>query len=264
MSNEENRDLLNTVGDYWSTRSEGFSAHMIERIDGDENKLYIGRIKEFSDTRKMKVLDIGCGPGMFSIVLGKDGHDVTGVDYSDGMIAKAKENCKNAGVPAKIIKMDAQNLDFPDKSFDLIVSRKVVWNLPNPVRAYSEWMRVLKDDGKMILFDGNYFLRMYDEEYKNHSEQSMEKFNKIREEMKAKGVDEKAFNQGGDPNVLNGFAKDLPLSKVRRPQWDVGALTELGAKCIKVDVDTFFEVERDDGTRAQLPDTFILTVSKFN
>ena len=267
MSDEKKdagKDLLNTVGDYWSSRSEGFSAYMIEHLDGEENKLYFSRIREFSDTRKMKVLDIGCGPGMFSMVLGKDGHDVTAIDYSDGMIAKAKENCAKENVKADIRKMDAQNLDFPDKSFDLIVSRKVVWNLPDPTRAYSEWLRVLKDDGKMILFDGNYFLSMHDAEYKEHSEKMMaenkEKMAALREENK----DNIAYNQGGDPNVIHGFAKDLPLSKQRRPQWDVGALTELGARSIRVDVDTFFEVERKDGTKAQLPNTFILTVSKRN
>lgn len=253
----ENKQVIETVGDYWTTRSEGFSQYMIEHLDGDENKLYFSRIKEYSNTRKMKVLDIGCGPGMFSMVLGKDGHDVTAIDYSDGMIAKAKENCANAGVKANILKMDAQNLDFPDETFDLIVSRKVVWNLPDPVKAYREWLRVLKKGGKMILFDGNYFLRMYDSEYKDHAEEQRKKMMETVSEE-----DRKKFDQGGDPNILNGFAKDLPLSKERRPQWDVGTLTEMGVRHIVVDIDTFFTVERDDGTKADLPDTFILTVDK--
>lgn len=251
-------DQLKTVGDYWSTRSDGFSEYMLEHLDGEENKLYFSRIREFSGTRKMNVLDAGCGPGMFSMVLGKDGHNVTAIDYSDGMIAKAKENCKNAGVPANILKMDAQNLEFPDESFDLIVSRKVIWNLPDPVRAYREWLRVLKKGGKMILFDGNYFLRMYDEEYKIQAEKRMSE-SKIRYSEE----DRKKFNQGGDPNILNGFAKDLPLSKLRRPQWDVGILTELGVRRIAVDVVTYFTVEREDGTEAELPETFILTVDKY-
>ena len=253
-------ELLKTVGDYWSTRSEGFSEYILEHLDGDENKLYFRRIREFSDTRKMKVLDIGCGPGMFSILLGKDGHDVTAIDYSDGMIEQAKANCAKEGVAANIIKMDAQNLNFPDRSFDLVVSRKVVWNLPDPVRAYSEWLRVLKDDGKMILFDGNYFLSMHDKEYADHSEKMREIYkDKIPEKREGK-----AYNQGGDPNVIRGFAKELPLSKERRPAWDVRTLTEMGVKCIKVDIDTSFEVERENGSMVQLPNTFILTVSKNN
>ena len=249
--------VLETVGDYWTTRSEGFSTYMVEHLDGEENKLYFSKIREFSNQRKMKVLDVGCGPGMFSMVLGKDGHEVIGIDYSDGMIAKALQNCAEAGVPADIRKMDAQNLEFPDESFDLIISRKVIWNLPNPLRAYREWLRVLKKGGKMILFDGNYFLRMYDEEYKAHADERMKEYSANLSEE-----DRKKFNQGGDPNVLNGFAKDLPLSKLRRPQWDVGVLTEMGVKHVSVDIDTFFEWPREDGTKVQLPETFILTVDK--
>ena len=264
MDDKSNKERLDIIGDYWSTRSEGFSEYMIEHLDGDENKLYFSKIREFSDTRKMKVLDIGCGPGMFSMVLGKDGHDVTAIDYSDGMIAQAKQNCKDAGVTANILKMDAQNLDFPDKTFDLIVSRKVVWNLPDPVRAYSEWIRVLKDDGKIILFDGNYFLRMYDDEYKKHSEEQMSEHIKEFQRLKEENKDSKAYNQGGNPEVIKGFAKELPLSKERRPQWDVSVLTELGAKRVYVDIDHSFSVQREDGSTAILPDTFILTVSKTN
>ncbi len=252
---------LEAVGDYWTTRSEGFSAYMLEHLDGDENKLYFSRIREFSGTRRMKVLDIGCGPGMFSMVLGKDGHDVTAIDYSDGMIAKAKQNCAEAGVPANILKMDAQNLEFEDGTFDLIVSRKVVWNLPDPVRAYKEWLRVLKDDGKMILFDGNYFLRMYDDEYKANAEKQFSERKAEFEKMRKEAEVGTAYNQGGDPAVLNSIAEGLPLSRERRPQWDVGVLTELGAKSVRVDIDTFFETERD-GETVSLPNTFILTVSK--
>ena len=42
------------------------------------------------------------------------------------------------------LQMDAQNLDFPDQTFDAVVSRNLTWNLENPTRAYQEWLRVLK------------------------------------------------------------------------------------------------------------------------
>ncbi|MBR6038602.1 MAG: class I SAM-dependent methyltransferase, partial [Candidatus Methanomethylophilaceae archaeon] len=169
------------------------------------------------------------------------GHDVTAIDYSDGMIAKAKQNCAEAGVPANIMKMDAQSLEFEDGTFDLVVSRKVVWNLPDPVRAYKEWLRVLKSGGRMILFDGNYFLGMHDEDYK-------------RSVPFTCGEDNGTY-QGADPSILLGFAKDLPLSKARRPQWDVGALTELGVDRVEVLVDTRRE-------ESGLPDTFVIIACK--
>jgi SAM-dependent methyltransferase len=259
----DKKDNLETIGDYWTQRSEGFSEHMLEHMEEDAKGLYITLIKEFSDTRKMKVLDIGTGPGLFPIILGKDGHDVTAIDYSDGMLELAAKNCKERGVDCKILKMDAQNLEFEDKSFDLIVSRKVLWNLEEPVRAYREWLRVLKDDGKMILFDANWWLHFYDEEYKALHENYMEEMKeKLKEEMPddACGSDYPHKYQGADPRILHEFAKELPLSRVRRPSWDVQTLSELGAVSIKVDIDRSSPSPLDDGR--MLPDSFVLTVSK--
>ncbi|MBR6038104.1 MAG: class I SAM-dependent methyltransferase, partial [Candidatus Methanomethylophilaceae archaeon] len=118
------------IGDYWSQRSEGFSEYVMEHLDEDVQGLYLKTVLSYAEGKKLKVLDVGCGPGLFSVVLGREGHDVTAIDYSDGMIAKARQNCAETGVPANILKMDAQSLEFEDGTFDLIVSRKVVWNLP--------------------------------------------------------------------------------------------------------------------------------------
>ena len=254
------KEDIEIIGDYWSQRSEGFSEHMLEHMEEDEKGLYIRRIREFSDTRKMKVLDIGTGPGLFPIILGKDGHDVTAIDYSDGMLEMARENCRKAGVESKIMKMDAQHLEFPDKTFDLIVSRKVLWNLPDPVQAYREWLRVLKDDGKMILFDANWWLHMYDEEYKQVHDIMVEKMKEMMQKEEEPGSEYPHKYQGADPNILTDFAKDLPLSKIRRPSWDVQILGELGARSVIVDIDRSTPAPCGDGR--VLPDSFVLTVSK--
>jgi len=260
----DEKEQLEIIGDYWTQRSEGFSEHMLEHMEEDEKGLYVRTVRGFSDTRRMKVLDIGTGPGLFPILLGRDGHDVTAIDYSDGMLEMARKNCADAGVKCDIIKMDAQHLGFPDASFDLIVSRKVLWNLPDPVGAYREWLRVLKPEGKMILFDANWWLHFYDEEYKALNEKRME-------ELKAKMADAPVNEpgdayphvyQGADPRILWSFAKELPLSHFRRPSWDVQMLTELGAVSVKVDIDHSSPAPGGDGR--VLPDSFVLTVSKAN
>ncbi len=261
MSEKDNK--LEIIGDYWTQRSEGFSEHMLEHMEEDEKGLYIRRIREFSDTRKMKVLDIGTGPGLFPILLGKDGHDVIAVDYSEGMLEMARKNCEQAGVKADIRKMDAQHLEFDDESFDLIVSRKVLWNLPDPVGAYKEWLRVLKQDGKMILFDANWWLHFHDAEYKELHDKYMEELKeKMGDEFKNEepGTDYPHKYQGADPTILQNFAKDLPLSHVRRPSWDVQTLMELGAESIIAEVDRSSPAPTGDGRT--LPDSFVLTISK--
>lgn len=244
---------LETIGDYWSMRSEGFSEYMLAHLPETEQDLHFRRIYEYIGDRKLKVLDIGCGPGMFSIALGKRGQDVTAIDYSDGMIAKAKQNCAEAGVPANIMKMDAQHLEFEDGTFDLIVSRKVVWNLEDPAGAYGEWLRVLKPEGKIMLFDANYFLYMHDEEYNKANEA-------MRAQMAPRSEDAARSMQGADPNILWGFARELPLSRQRRPSWDVQILMEYGAKDVRAEVDTC--TPAPDGSGRTLPNTFVITASK--
>ena len=242
-------EQMETIGDYWSQRSQGFSEYVFEHLDEDLDSLYLRIINKNVEGKRLRILDIGCGPGLFSVVLGKEGHEVVAIDYSEGVLDKARENCKRFAIKSDIRKMDAQKLEFNDESFDLIVSRKVIWNLPDPVRAYKEWIRVLKKGGKMFLFDGNYFLGMYDKDYhhdvpfKNESEKPQ-------------------MYQGADPRILTDFAKDLPLSKERRPSWDVSTLIKLGIKHVEVDIDTSIEHVESDGNVVQLPQTFILTVHK--
>ena len=257
------KDTLETIGDYWTKRSEGFSEHMLEHMEEDEKGLYIRRIREFSDTGKMEVLDIGTGPGLFPIILGKDGHHVIAIDYSDGMVDIARRNCRNQGVECDIRKMDAQHLEFGDESFDLIVSRKVLWNLPDPVGAYKEWLRVLKPEGKMILFDANWWLHFHDEEYRQlHEKMMAELKEKMAQAEQEPGEKYPHAYQGADPRILWEFSKDLPLSYVRRPSWDVQILTELGARSVVVDIDQ--SVPAPDGSGRMLPNSFVLTVSKKN
>ena len=76
------------------------------------------------------------------------GYRVTAIDYSEQMIEQAKRRFRQMKIDAKVMQMDAQNLKFADESFDVVVSRNVIWNLDDPSRAYNEMYRVLRPDGK--------------------------------------------------------------------------------------------------------------------
>ena len=92
--------------------------------------------------QQLNVLDIGCGAGFFSIPMAKAGHNVTSIDYTENMVNSAIQNAMDAGVDIEVLQMDAQNLDFEDDTFDLIVTRNVTWVMEQPTKAYSEWIRV--------------------------------------------------------------------------------------------------------------------------
>ncbi len=98
-----------------------------------------------------KILEIGIGTGV-SLSNYPPFCRIYGIDISSGMLKKAlrraqKHNIKN--VELKV--MDATNLEFPDKSFDYVIAAFVISVCQNPERMLDEMLRVLKDDGKIML-----------------------------------------------------------------------------------------------------------------
>lgn len=78
------------------------------------------------------------------------GYGTTAVDWSMTMMQKAMEKAKVAQFPVQFEVQDAENLTFPDASFDAVVSRHVLWTLADPFRAAREWTRVIKSGGMVI------------------------------------------------------------------------------------------------------------------
>jgi SAM-dependent methyltransferase len=245
-------ERLEDIKDYWTMRVEGFSRSIVEDINsGRANRCLETIKKHIKGHGPLKVLDIGTGPGLFPILLGREGHEVIAVDYTEAMLEMAKKNCMDFNVSASFIRMDAQKLTFPDDSFDLILSRNLIWNLEMPRQAYKEWLRVLKPDGMMIVFDGNYYLHLYDKDYA------------AIEEGRRKDEDHRNM-MGVDGDIIKEIARDLPLSKEHRPQWDVNTLIELGAGSIEVDVNDYSRGEKSGDGAVPLPLSFILAVKKNN
>ena len=94
------------------------------------------------------MLDAGCGTGILSLELAGRGHRVTGIDYAPEMLALAKEKANAAGAAIRFEHADAEALPFAPASFDLVITRHVLWTLPHPEAAIIEWTRVLRPGGR--------------------------------------------------------------------------------------------------------------------
>ena len=103
-----------------------------------------------------KILDVGCGTGFFTILLAKEGYQVTGTDLTPEMVEKSRLLAAEEGVDCTFLQMDAELLSFEDHSFDMVISRNLTWTLPDVEQAYREWFRVLKPGGVLLNFDANY------------------------------------------------------------------------------------------------------------
>ena len=113
---------------------------------------------------ELYVLDIGTGPGFFAILLSEMGFCVTAVDLTPAMLDEARRNAGRLAEKIRFLEMNAEQLDFPDDSFDVIVSRNLTWNLPHPEKAYAEWSRVLRPGGLLLNFDANWYSYLFDSE----------------------------------------------------------------------------------------------------
>jgi len=92
----------------------------------------------------LRLLDVACGPGYVAAAAARKGSVVTGVDFSSAMVAIAHD--ANAGLDFR--EGDAENLDFPDSSFDAVVMNFGMLHLERPENAIAEAFRVLRPGGR--------------------------------------------------------------------------------------------------------------------
>ncbi|WP_019956971.1 class I SAM-dependent methyltransferase [Yoonia vestfoldensis] len=105
-----------------------------------------------------RLLEVGVGTGL---ALGgyRADMEVTGIDYSNEMLAKAKAKVDKEGLRhvKALRQMDARSLDFPDDSFDAVAAMHLVSVVPEPERVMSEMARVVRPGGKIVIT--NHFAR---------------------------------------------------------------------------------------------------------
>ncbi len=99
-----------------------------------------------------KVLDVACGYGMNFPHL-TDAEHITGVDFSPVMLGYAREYTRKLGLNVDLKQGDAEALDFPDNSFDTVVSALSTCSFYNPLTALQEIKRVCKPDGQILLIE---------------------------------------------------------------------------------------------------------------
>ncbi|MFC7381827.1 class I SAM-dependent methyltransferase [Sphaerisporangium rhizosphaerae] len=133
---------------YWDTQAVTYD----RRMAFAERRL-------FGDTREWlcrqasgEVLEVAVGTGLN---LGHYPRDVrlTGVEWSEEMLAEARRRAKSLGVPVDLRQADAQALPFPDARFDTVVCTFSLCAIPDESRALAEMHRVLRPGGLLLLAD---------------------------------------------------------------------------------------------------------------
>jgi len=98
-----------------------------------------------ANQKSANILEVGCGPALFSYRLSQSGKRVTALDNSSKMIKFAKQNFSNSQL--HLIQGSAHRLPFTDNSFDAVLSASLISIIPNPQQAMAEMRRVTKPGG---------------------------------------------------------------------------------------------------------------------
>ena len=233
-------NLKNEIHDYWTNRARGYSEYNQQEMADARRTMWRDKLlsllgNQFPEKKpqEIKILDVGTGPGFFAILLAEAGYQVTAIDYTEEMLKEAQSN---AGELAKCIAWktgDAQALDVESNSCDVIVTRNVTWNLPHPDLAYREWLRVLKPGGVLYNFDADWYGHLYNEEKRSSYE-------KDRKQTEEQNVED--YYSGTDIEKMEEIARQVPLSRLERPKWDIETMQKAGFLDVSCDEEVWKEV----------------------
>src|SRR5919198_5355260 len=158
VSDEPDKDFIFPTGRSWA-EDLGYPPELatvpdraVESFAGVANPFTLGRLAPGE-----RVLDLGSGAGTDSLVaaqmVGEQGH-VTGIDMTSAMLAKARAAAAELGATnVEFVEGEAEQLPFPDESFDVVISNGVVDLIPDKDAVFSELHRVLVPGGRIQIAD---------------------------------------------------------------------------------------------------------------
>jgi arsenite methyltransferase len=158
VSEEPERDFIFPTGRAWA-EDLGYPGELarvperaVESFAGVANPFSLGRLQPGE-----RVLDLGSGAGTDSLVaaqmVGPDGR-VTGIDMTSEMLVKARAAAEELGAAnVAFVEGEAEQLPFPDKSFDVVISNGVIDLIPDKDAVFGELFRVLAPGGRLQIAD---------------------------------------------------------------------------------------------------------------
>ena len=138
-----NNTFYDALHDLWH---EG-SLHPVAllRAENELRNPWIRTIIEKRHAGRCKILDIGCGGGLLTNAMAKEGHEVFGVDLSSGSLAHAQK--KDSTKSVTYLSAPAESLPFEEGSFDVVCAMDLLEHVQDPALVIAEASRVLKNKG---------------------------------------------------------------------------------------------------------------------
>lgn len=124
-------------------------------------------LKHIKPNRNIRILDAGCGPGLYTTYLALKGYNVIGIDIDRNKIDIARKINKNTNCDSKFLQGDLNKLPFKKEEFDLILCSDVIEHIKKDVQTIKELNRVLRNGGRLILSStgNNKFTKKFKNEF---------------------------------------------------------------------------------------------------
>ena len=147
---------MESARDYWDGQAAVFDDEPDHGLrDPDVRRAWRMLLAQNLPPAPARIADLGCGTGTLSILLAEQGHLVRGVDLSREMVARARlKAAQNAGLEASFSHGDVADPPLEPGGFDVVLSRHVLWALPDPSAALERWVSLLTPDGRLVLVEG--------------------------------------------------------------------------------------------------------------
>lgn len=136
-----------TAGERWDwlSRTYDLMTWAQDRRQGGEKRRLFARIQG-----KTLLVAVGTGNDLKHL---PPGCDLIAIDISLPMIERARIKAVREGCTVSLVQMDAQRLAFTDHSFDTVLTVCTLCSIPNPIEGLQELHRVLKPDGRLLMFE---------------------------------------------------------------------------------------------------------------
>ncbi|MER7582321.1 class I SAM-dependent methyltransferase [Kitasatospora sp. NPDC097691] len=166
MSDHTSRHRRAAIAEYWDAAAAGFDEEPDHGLRAGHTRSAWARllrtwvasgppdVPDVPDV--LDVLDVGCGTGSLSLLLAEAGHRVTGVDLAPRMVEQARRKLSDAGLSGRFLVGDAAAPPTGGEAFDVVLSRHLVWTLPDPGAALREWVHRLRPGGRLVLVEGRW------------------------------------------------------------------------------------------------------------
>ena len=158
MASEPHDHVKQQVAAHWNRRAASFDEDFGHSIRSPAERAAWDRILDLvlPGRARLDAVDLGCGTGFLSFELAARSHRVTGVDFAPAMLTEARRKATERGAAVRFEEGDVERLRFAPGSFDLAISRHLLWTLPHPEAAIDEWIRILRPGGRLVVVDGQF------------------------------------------------------------------------------------------------------------